>query len=164
MTAQQPDVAAGPSSDVVEIERALARIAHLISRAKQHGHVTAEAGVVVERAAVPVLRLLADCGPQRPGALAAQLAVEAPHVTRQLQRLQRQGYVASLPDPDDGRAHLVRLTPAGEEAERRVRQVRQQWMADALADWPREDLRRLATLFHRMVDDFLAHSERRCGS
>ena len=28
----------------------------------------------------------------------------------------------------------------------------------ALADWTPEELRQLATLFHRMVDDFLAHA------
>lgn len=28
----------------------------------------------------------------------------------------------------------------------------------ALSDWKPEELRQLATLFHRMVDDFLAHA------
>jgi hypothetical protein len=28
----------------------------------------------------------------------------------------------------------------------------------ALADWRPEDLRQMATLFHRMVDDFLAYT------
>jgi len=31
-------------------------------------------------------------------------------------------------------------------------------MQMALAAWSAEDLRRLAMLFHRMVDDFLAHA------
>jgi len=32
-------------------------------------------------------------------------------------------------------------------------------MEMALADWPSEDLGQLATLFHRLVDDFVTHSE-----
>ena len=36
----------------------------------------------------------------------------------------------------------------------------QPWMYEALAEWPPEDRRNLALLFHRMVDDFLDHAER----
>lgn len=32
-------------------------------------------------------------------------------------------------------------------------------MSMALQDWAPEDLERLATLFHRMVDDFVAHAD-----
>ncbi|MGP4111384.1 MarR family winged helix-turn-helix transcriptional regulator [Streptomyces sp. 4N509B] len=163
MTSRSPShtpVAPATPAEVVEIERALARIAHLIGRARQHGHIAAEAGVPVERAAVPVLRLLSDAGPMRPGELATRLAVEAPHVTRQVQRLVREGYVRSFPDPNDGRAQLVELTAAGAEAHERILEVRQRWMEEALSDWSSHDLRQLATLFHRMVDDFLAQSQR----
>ncbi|WP_347877257.1 MarR family transcriptional regulator [Streptomyces sp. 8K308] len=38
------------------------------------------------------------------GELASRLNAEAPHVTRQAQRLERAGYVDRVPDPDDGRA------------------------------------------------------------
>jgi hypothetical protein len=33
-------------------------------------------------------------------------------------------------------------------------------MEVALADWSPKELKQLATLFHRMVDDFLEHSEK----
>src|SRR6266705_2402578 len=91
--------------DLVELERALTRISHLLTRAKQHDRTVAEAGVAVDRASVPLLRLLADAEePMRLGELAVRLAVEAPHVTRQVQRLERTGYVERVPDPCDGRA------------------------------------------------------------
>jgi hypothetical protein len=32
-------------------------------------------------------------------------------------------------------------------------------MEMALAHWPAEDLRHLAALFHRLVDDFVTHAE-----
>ncbi|WP_067488257.1 MarR family winged helix-turn-helix transcriptional regulator [Actinomadura hibisca] len=149
--------------DVVEIERALTRVAHLLTRSKRHGRTVAAAGVPVDRAAVPLLRLLAEHGgPMRPSELAAQLAVEPPHVTRQVQRLERSGYVERVPDPDDGRAQRVRLTDAGAAAVECVRAVGRRWMTGALADWPAEDRRLLAGLVHRMVDDFAAYSASDC--
>ncbi|MWA00424.1 MarR family transcriptional regulator [Actinomadura sp. LD22] len=159
--------AAAAPPDIVEIERAISRVAHMLTRAKQHDRTVAEAGVPVDRAAVPLLRALADAsGPLRPGELAVLLAVEAPHVTRQVQRLERAGYVERVPDPDDGRAQRVRITDAGLEAFERVRAAWRQWMADALAAWSPDEREQLAGLVHRMVDDFLAHSEHlaRCES
>ena len=147
--------------DVVELERALTRIAHLLTRARQHDRIVAEAGVAVDRAGAPILRLLADLDePMRLGEVAARLAVEAPHVTRQVQRLERTGFVERVPDPADGRAQLIRLTLAGRDAVEALRAVGRRWMAEALAGWSTEDRLRLTELFHRMVDDFLDHAER----
>ncbi|MFC9976384.1 MarR family winged helix-turn-helix transcriptional regulator [Spirillospora sp. NPDC127200] len=149
--------------DVIEIERALTRVAHLLTRAKRHDRAVAAAGVPVDRAAVPLLRLLAEHGaPMRLGELAAQLAVEPPHVTRQVQRLEKAGYVERVPDPDDGRAQRVGLTEAGTAAVECVRAVGRRWVSGALADWSPEDRRLLAGLVHRMVDDFTAYSASDC--
>ncbi|MBW8483330.1 MarR family transcriptional regulator [Actinomadura sp. PM05-2] len=146
-----------------ELEHALTRIAHLLTRSRRHDHVIAAAGVPVERAAVPLLRLLAETpGPLRPSEIAAALGVEAPHVTRQIQRLERAGYVDRVPDPDDGRAQQVRLLPAGADAVDRVRAVGRRWMVGALAGWEPEERLRLAGLVHRMVDDFTAYSAADC--
>ncbi|WP_443060249.1 MarR family transcriptional regulator [Streptomyces sp. NBC_00444] len=75
---------------------------------------TALAGVQLDRAAVALLRGLADAEPLRLGELAQLLAVEASHVTRQVRQLERSGHVERVPDPDDGRALRVRLTPVGD--------------------------------------------------
>jgi DNA-binding MarR family transcriptional regulator len=146
------------SADLVELERALSRIAYLITRSRRHDRIRAAAGVPLERAAVAILRQLAESGPMRPGELAARLEVEAPHITRQVQQLLKAGYVDRVPDPGDRRAHLIRLTPSGRAAAERVREVGRQAMQAALADWTPQELHQLATLFHRMVDDFLAYA------
>ncbi len=109
-------------------------------------------------AAVVILRQLAEAGPVRSGELAARLEVEAPHVTRQVQRLQQAGYVDRVPDPDDRRAQLIQLTPSGMAASDRIREAGTSGMQAALAHWPPQELHQLATLLHRMVDDFLAYS------
>jgi DNA-binding MarR family transcriptional regulator len=90
--------------------------------------------------------------------LAARLEVEAPHITRQVQRLAQAGYAERAPDPDDRRAQLIRLTPSGKQAARRIRQTGRKYMQAALAHWAPEDLHQLTTLFHRMVDDFITYA------
>lgn len=150
-----PDV---PSPEVIDIERALTRITYLSTRARQHERLMALAGVPLDRAAVALLRQVADSEPLRPGELAARLGVEASHVTRTVQQLQKSGYVTRVPDPDDRRAQRIELTDAGGEAVAKVREAGVRGMQTALSDWSPEELRQLATLFHRMVDDFLAHA------
>ncbi|MFC9131600.1 MarR family winged helix-turn-helix transcriptional regulator [Streptomyces sp. NPDC057099] len=150
-----PDV---PSPEVIEIERALTRITYLSTRARQHERLMALAGVPLDRAAVALLRQVADSEPLRPGELAARLGVEASHVTRTVQQLQRSGYVTRVPDPDDRRAQRIELTDAGRQAIAKVREAGVRGMQMALSAWSPEELRQLAGLFHRMVDDFLAHA------
>ncbi|MFH8662850.1 MarR family winged helix-turn-helix transcriptional regulator [Streptomyces afghaniensis] len=147
-----------PSPEVIEIERALTRITYLSTRARQHDRLMALAGVPLDRAAVALLRQVADSEPLRPGELAARLGVEASHVTRTVQQLQKSGYVTRVPDPDDRRAQRIELTDAGLQAIAKVREAGVRGMQMALSDWSPEELRQLATLFHRMVDDFLAHA------
>ncbi|MEU1180006.1 MarR family transcriptional regulator [Streptomyces sp. NPDC005820] len=144
--------------EVTEIERALTRITYLSTRARQHDRLMALAGVPLDRAAVALLRQVADSEPLRPGELAQRLGVEASHVTRTVQQLQKSGYVTRVPDPDDGRAQRIQLTDAGREAIDRVRDAGARGMQLALADWSPEELGQLATLFHRMVDDFLSYA------
>jgi DNA-binding MarR family transcriptional regulator len=155
MPTSQPSPAAA-SLEVAEIERTLNRITYLSTRARQHDRLMALAGVPLDRAAVALLRQIADSEPLRPGELAGRLGVEASHVTRQVQHLQKAGYVTRVPDPDDRRAQRVELTAQGQEAIDRIRAAGVRGMQMALSAWSSEDLRQLAALFHRMVDDFLA--------
>ena len=150
--------AAEIEADAAEILRAITRIAYLITRARRHDLIRTVAAVPLDRAAVMVLQQLADAGPVRSGELATRLEVEAPHVTRQVQRLQQAGYADRAPDPDDRRAYLIQLTPAGRAASDRIREAGTSGMQAALAHWPPHELHQLATLLHRMVDDFLAYS------
>ncbi|MER7737977.1 MarR family transcriptional regulator [Streptomyces sp. NPDC096538] len=156
--ATPPPPDGSPSPEVVDIERALYRITYLSSRARQHERLMAAAGVPLDRAGAALLRKMADAEPMRPGELAARLGVEASHVTRTVQHLEKSGHVVRVPDPDDRRAQRIQLTDAGRQAVARIRETGVRGMQAALAHWSPDDLRRLATLFHRMVDDFLAHA------
>lgn len=117
------------------------------------------ADLSLDRAAAAILRHVAESEPLRPGVLAVRLTVEASHVTRQLRQLESSGLVRRVPDPDDRRAQRVQITEAGLAAVDRMREASQRGIDVALADWSKEDLRQLATLFNRMVADFVAHAE-----
>ncbi|MEW2050267.1 MarR family transcriptional regulator [Streptomyces sp. NPDC005476] len=158
MSTELPPLPSAATPEVVEIERALTRITYLSTRARQHDRLMTLAGVPLDRAAVALLRQVADSEPLRPGELAQRLGVEASHVTRTVQQLQKSGYVTRVPDPDDGRAQRIELTEAGRAAIERVRDAGARGMQLALSDWSPEELRQLAVLFNRMVDDFLSHS------
>lgn len=154
-----PPIPEAPASpEVTEIERALTRITYLSTRARQHDRLMALAGVPLDRAAVALLRQVADSDPLRPGELAQRLGVEASHVTRTVQQLQKSGYVTRVPDPDDRRAQRIELTEAGRKAVSNVRDAGARGMQMALSEWSTDELQQLATLFHRMVDDFLKYS------
>jgi DNA-binding MarR family transcriptional regulator len=147
------------SPELFEIERSLTRITYLAARAKQHDRLMSLAGLSLDRAAASILRNLSEAEPLRPGMLAARLSVEASHVTRQLGQLEKAGYVARVPDPDDRRAQLVQLTESGASAVDKMRQASLRGMEMALRDWSPEDLTQMATLFRRLVDDFVANAE-----
>ncbi|WP_443076989.1 MarR family winged helix-turn-helix transcriptional regulator [Streptomyces sp. SP18CS02] len=118
----------------------------------------AQAGVPLDRAAVALLRQIDESEPMRPGEPASRPTVEASHVTRQVQQLRKTGHVTRVPDPEDRRAQRIRLTPSGREAIDRVREASRRAMERALEGWSPQGLQQLATLFHRMVDDFLAYA------
>ena len=69
--------------------------------------------VCVSRTEVGVLRNL-RAGPWRITELAAEERVTQPAITLLVNRLAARGWVERVPDPSDGRAVLVSLTPVGE--------------------------------------------------
>ncbi|WP_034272133.1 MarR family winged helix-turn-helix transcriptional regulator [Actinospica robiniae] len=60
-----------------------------------------------------VLHTLAERGALRLGELTATEQVSQPAITQMVTKLEAEGLVERHPDPRDGRAVLVRLTPAG---------------------------------------------------
>ena len=102
---------------------AIARLTRLMRRnapvALSHGSITALATVVNE-------------GSIRVGDLATWEGVRAPTMTRIVDGLVVDGYAERIPDPADGRACLVRATPAGIDVLRGARTARAQVLAGGL--------------------------------
>ncbi|WP_448626553.1 MarR family winged helix-turn-helix transcriptional regulator [Geodermatophilus sp. URMC 64] len=95
-------------------------------------------------------------GEQRLSVLAARVGVDLSVVSRQVAALERAGHVERRPDPYDGRASLIALTPAGRAALAATRAERTHWAAGALAAWDERDAARLGELLERLLTDIEA--------
>jgi DNA-binding MarR family transcriptional regulator len=78
--------------------------------------------------------------------------VDVSVASRQVSALERAGYVERRPDPLDGRASLISLSPAGADALAHTREVRGQWAAEALADWTEDEARSFTALLEKLAD------------
>jgi MarR family transcriptional regulator, organic hydroperoxide resistance regulator len=93
-----------------------------------------------------LLSSLWERSPRSPSDLAHSCSVEPPTVTRMVGRLEAAGLVTRTPDPADGRAVLVELTPAGEALREPVRQAWAELERRSTHDLDPEDRRRLVRL------------------
>ncbi|MGY1601252.1 MarR family winged helix-turn-helix transcriptional regulator [Geodermatophilus sp. SYSU D00815] len=95
-------------------------------------------------------------GALRLSALAQHAGVDPSVASRQIAVLERAGHVERRPDPHDGRASLLSLTPAGAAALAATRAERAHWAVGALADWEETDAQRLGELLERLTADLEA--------
>jgi DNA-binding MarR family transcriptional regulator len=103
------------SSQLDEIAEALPQRSSALSRL-----FLTRSTVCVSRTEVGVLRTLND-GSRRITELATEERVTQPAITLLVNRLEERGWVKRVPDPSDGRAVLVSLTPVGEETLEQLR-------------------------------------------
>ena len=106
------------------------------------------AGLGHDRSAMLLLFPLMQA-PQRPGALAEQCHADPSTISRQVAELVRLGLVRREPDPSDGRASLLAITDAGRQVCERVRTVRRELLAAAVAGWTDAELATFADLLSR---------------
>jgi len=111
------------------------------------------AGVDLTGAAQQVLRRVIDEGPVRISDLARRVAMGDAAVSRQVTALEDRGLAARAPSPDDGRVAMVRPTPAGRRAGRRLRRAADEIFQERLAGWSDRDLASLAALLERFARD-----------
>lgn len=88
----------------------------------------------------------------RASELSALTGLDQSTLSRRITSLCEHDLVERIPDPADGRAHLVRPTAKGRdlvagERERRVRTI-----TDVLGDWPDDDRAELARLIAQLND------------
>jgi len=101
---------------------------------------------------------LAEHGPQRMSELAAGLQVDVSVVSRQVAELVTAGHLVRQPDPEDGRACLLSVTPAGRVVlDAAVERLAARFLPQ-LAGWDTEELRRVAADLRRLGDALLRAS------
>ncbi|HEY1650817.1 MAG TPA: MarR family transcriptional regulator [Acidimicrobiales bacterium] len=151
----EPDAKAGPAAQHVDrFDEALQTVARSILQVRLHERLLRLAGVRLDRAGATLLFKLAAKGDSvRVTDLAEILGVDTPTVTRKVQQLERDGMVVRRTDPDDRRASLIGLSPAGRRTIERVRRARRAWLEQLLAGWKDVDLSALADLLSHFADD-----------
>jgi DNA-binding MarR family transcriptional regulator len=96
---------------------------------------------------------LLDDGEHRLGEIAERRGVDQSVVSRQIGDLQARGLVCRRPDPSDGRATLVRLTPDGRELATRARALERDLVRGALSRRPGTDVRTAARVVAALADE-----------
>ena len=91
-----------------------------------------------------VLSALAAEGPSRLTALATATGIAQPAMTQLVGRMEREGLVVRLIDPEDARATLVAITDAGRALRDELHQSLHQRMAELLDRLPADDQATLA--------------------
>ncbi|MFI0515331.1 MarR family winged helix-turn-helix transcriptional regulator [Streptomyces sp. WSLK1-5] len=123
----------------------------LLRRARANqGEMAREVHPDLESAAYGLLVRLDECGRQRATELAGYIGVGKATMSRQLRALEDLGLVTREPDPADGRAWLVDLTPEGRSRVHRVRDARRARYAGRLAHWNPDEVTELARLLHQL--------------
>ena len=112
---QQPKRPRRRAAQLEEIAEGLPQRANTLSKM-----FLSRSTVCVSRTEVGVLRNLRS-RPRRITELASEERVTQPAITLLVNRLAEKGWVERISDPSDGRAVLVSLTPAGQEAFDRLR-------------------------------------------
>lgn len=81
--------------------------------------------------------------------LAARYGLDKSTVSRQVQALERLGFLERRPAPEDHRAQMLHLTPAGAGILAQVTESRHAAVAERLAGWSDADVARFAELLIR---------------
>jgi DNA-binding MarR family transcriptional regulator len=111
----------------VDIANALHLGAVLVTR-----HLASSSSSGLSISARAVLGTVADDGPTRLTGLATAGGITQPAMTQLVGRLERDGLVVRLIDPDDGRATLVDITEAGRALLAQGRQTQRDNLAELL--------------------------------
>ena len=135
------------------IQVSLQSVVRALGQARTHERLLERAGVRLDRAGTALLYKLSLHGddPLRVSALADLLGVDTPTVTRKAQQLEHLGYVTRDPDPEDGRATRVHLTPEGRTVLGRVVDAHRDLLASVVADWDDEERHTFADLLGRFA-------------
>ncbi len=145
---------------LIKVDEALLTLGRPAHLRRIGERVRAGAGLPLDRAAYPVLRGIAECGPVRLSDLAARLGVQVSTASRQVKDLEQTGLVERTSDPKDGRVSMLALAPAGREALKKLRESWRRTLVEILDSWPEEDREALATLLGRLAADMVDYGRK----
>ncbi|WP_152391646.1 MarR family winged helix-turn-helix transcriptional regulator [Paenibacillus guangzhouensis] len=104
----------------------------------------------LDRAAYLLLYLLKNNSPMGIKAIAEELRLDGSTISRQIAAIEAKGYVERLPDPKDGRASLIQITPAGNEEFMLAKNARVQRFEEIFDSWTEEEMKQFASYLARL--------------
>lgn len=116
-----------------------------------HTAIVASGEHQLEITAVALLARVEDLAPARPSAVATAVGLDLSTVSRQVTALERAGWLVRTTDPDDRRAQLLELTPAGAAVLDDVRRTRVEVLTALLPDWEPAELTAFAAQLQRFT-------------
>jgi len=96
----------------------------------------------------------------RMGELSKRMMVTGGNVTGITDQLEQENLVVRVPDPKDGRAFSVKLTPAGRKAFTQMAEVHESWVAELLQDISQDDKGQLIDLLSQMKGHLYAREDK----
>jgi DNA-binding MarR family transcriptional regulator len=149
----KPSVA---ETNVDSVRLGLHRLQRLLAGRRPFSALTAAAGLALSQQEMQVLQVLGDGQARSMAELARSARLDAGAVSRQVQALHERGLLARRSSPNGGRVVLVEPTPEGLAAARRVDELRNRHLLDALGHWSSDERETLGRLLLRLVDDLQA--------
>ena len=138
----QPDSAQSLSNTLVRVVKIMSSMKHHAPR--QHA--------AVDPSHYPLL-FCVSAEARRVSAVAESIHSDVSTVSRQVTHLVQHGLLDKIGDPDDKRAQLLSLSPAGREVIEKLVQRRGQWFEVLLASWSDDDVRTFDHFLTRFGDD-----------
>jgi DNA-binding MarR family transcriptional regulator len=120
---------------VLDLDRQLTRLSRTLRSPALHAVIGRLAGVDIDEHLYLTLAHISSAEPVRVGDLAASLDLERSGASRRASQLVAAGLVERTVDPDDRRAAVLRLGPAGRRALDAVQSAWLTALAGITADW-----------------------------
>lgn len=132
-------------------------LGYLLNRATRHfrsrlGAALSDVGLTPQQAAALMAVARAADGRLTPGAVAEAIETDPATTSGLVDRLARDGWLTSEPNPADRRSRLLALTPQAEAALPRVLAAARTVSAEATASLTPEELATLTSLLRRLGD------------
>jgi len=143
--AVRTELAGAPPSNIDALAAALRDVVVRVRR-----NVSATAG---HSAASGLLAQLVRIGPVRASDLAERVCLDRSTVSRHLRQLEESGDVVRRPDPTDGRASLLEVSPQGRRHAEAAFARTVATLGGAVSSWTPDDTATLTTLLRRLADD-----------
>jgi DNA-binding MarR family transcriptional regulator len=107
----------------------------------------------IDKATLIVLWRISEHGEPRLSEVACELGLDLSTVSRHVRALDQDGYIARTPDPLDGRAWRLTVTPKGAALVQQAWERRIAAITAAVQDWSVEDRTTLTSLLTRLADN-----------